>query len=82
VEENVSWTMKFPSGAVASCMTTYGANMNPFFRVHGSRGVITCDPAFNYSGQHLVGQIQGQGAIDIPSTGKDPYQFTPQADHP
>ena len=24
VEENVSWTMKFPSGIVASCNTTYG----------------------------------------------------------
>src|SRR5882757_757806 len=25
VEENASWTMKFPSGVIASCTTTYGA---------------------------------------------------------
>jgi len=35
VEENVSWTMKFPSGVVASCNTTYGAPMPGFYRVHG-----------------------------------------------
>ena len=81
VEENVSWTMKFPSGAVASCVTTYGSSMNPFFRVYGSKGVMNCEPAFNYSGQHMMAQIQGQPVIDIPSTGKDPYQFTAQADH-
>ena len=38
VEENDSWTMKFPSGIVASCNTTYGANMDGFYRVHGSKG--------------------------------------------
>ena len=38
VEENVSWTMKFPSGALASCSTTYGASINGFYRVHGSLG--------------------------------------------
>jgi len=32
VEENVSWTMKFPSGVVASCNTTYGAPMPGFYR--------------------------------------------------
>jgi len=31
VEENVSWTMKFPSGVVASCNTTYGAPMPGFY---------------------------------------------------
>jgi len=38
VEENVAWTMRFPSGIVASCSTTYGANMEGFFRVYGSKG--------------------------------------------
>ena len=32
VEENVSWTMKFPSGVVASCATTYGARMEGFMQ--------------------------------------------------
>ena len=53
VEENLSWTMKFPSGIVASCATTYGAQMGGFFKVHGAKGWIGADPAFNYDGQHL-----------------------------
>lgn len=38
VEENVSWSMHFPSGIVASCSTTYGANMEGYFRVYGPKG--------------------------------------------
>src|ERR1700723_4209814 len=44
VEENVSWTMKFPSGALASCNTTYGASMNGFYRGHGSLGFLYAEP--------------------------------------
>ena len=43
VEENLSWTMKFPLGVVASCNTSYGAQMNGFYRVHGSLG--SCMPS-------------------------------------
>ena len=53
VEENVTWTMKFPSGIVASCNTTYGANMEGFYRVHGSKGWLQVDSAFVYEGLRL-----------------------------
>jgi predicted dehydrogenase len=81
VEETLSWTMKFPSGAVADCVTTYGANMPGYFRVYGSKGMMHCDSAFGYQGQHLTAQFQGGAPIDMPSTAKDPSQFPPQADH-
>ncbi len=81
VEETLSWTMKFPSGAVADCVTTYGANMPGYFRVYGSKGIMHCDSAFGYQGQHLTAQIQREQPIDMPSTAKDPSQFPPQADH-
>jgi len=80
VEENVSWTMKFPSGVVASCNTTYGAEMPGFFRVHGSKGMIHMEPAFAYQGLHLKAQIQGEPFIDEPNNQKDPYQFVLEAD--
>ena len=57
VEENVSWTMKFPSGVVASCNTSYGAPMNGFYRVHGSMGYLYAEPAFPYQGLHLTAQF-------------------------
>ncbi len=80
VEENVAWTMKFPSGAVASCSTTYGAPMDGYFRVHGSKGALECDPAFNYDRLRLRGFASGV-RIDESETTPDPYQFQAEADH-
>ena len=40
IEENISWTMTFPSGVLASCNSTYGAGMPGFYRVHGSQGML------------------------------------------
>jgi predicted dehydrogenase len=86
VEENVSWTMKFPSGALASCNTTYGASMNGFYRVHGSMGYLYAEPAFSYQGLHLTGMISNPAggkplSLDEPNTTQDPSQFTAQADY-
>lgn len=81
VEENVSWIMKFPSGIVASCNTTYGANMPGFYRVHGSKGMLHVEPAFAYQGLHLKAQIQGEPPIDEPNNDRDPSQFVREADH-
>ncbi len=81
VEENVSWTMRFPSGVVASCSTTYGAKMEGFVKVHGSKGVLHMEPAFGYQGLHLMANINGQPAIDDQNTEKDPYQFVLEADY-
>ncbi|HUV68371.1 MAG TPA: Gfo/Idh/MocA family oxidoreductase [Terracidiphilus sp.] len=80
VEENDSWTMKFPSGIVASCATTYGAQMDGYFRVYGSKGSIEVDPAFNYDGVHLRGELSGVKIDDL-NTSRDPYQFQAEADH-
>jgi predicted dehydrogenase len=80
VEENLSWTMKFPSGVVASCNTTYGSLLLGYFKVHGSKGWIEASPAFNYDGQHLHAEYGGT-VLDEPNPAKDPYQFQPQAQH-
>jgi predicted dehydrogenase len=81
VEENLSWTMKFPSGIVASCSTTYGANMPGTYRVHGSKGYLNLEPAFAYEGIHLTAHIQGEPPIDQPNPERDPIQFQREADH-
>jgi len=80
VEENVSWTMKFPSGIVASCNTTYGAGMEGLYRVHGSKGWLEAGPAFNYQGLRLHGEFNGI-KLDEPNPVRDPSQFQAQADH-
>jgi predicted dehydrogenase len=80
VEENVSWAMRFPSGIVASCATTYGAPMDGFFRVHGSKGWLEVDQAFVYEGLHLRAQFGGT-KLDEPNPARDPSQFQAEAEH-
>ena len=86
VEENVSWTMRFPSGIVASCTTTYGASMDGYVRIHGAEGMLELSPAFSYQGIHLTGMTTGSDGkskepVDMPEPIKDPQQFTHQADY-
>jgi predicted dehydrogenase len=81
VEETLSWTMKFPSGALASCATTYGSAMSGYFRVRGSRGTILMDPAFNYDKLHLSAQFEGGETVDFAPDDPDPMEFLRQADH-
>jgi predicted dehydrogenase len=80
VEENVSWTMKFPSGIVASCNTTYGANMEGFYRVHGSKGWLEVDSAFVYEGLRLRADFEGK-QLDEPNPARDPSHFQAEAEH-
>lgn len=80
VEENDGWTMRFPSGIVASCNTSYGALMNGYFRVHASKGWIDLD-GFNYSGMHLTAALASGEKIDQPDPIRAPGQFTTEADY-
>jgi len=80
VEENVSWTMHFPSGIVASCSTTYGANMEGYFRVYGSKGWLQVNNAFVYEGLHLRADLSGK-QLDEPNPARDPSHFQAEAEH-
>jgi predicted dehydrogenase len=65
VEETIAWTMKFPAGTLATCSTSYGADMEGFYRIHGSKGVMTVQPAFSYDAIHMVGQIGDEPVDDL-----------------
>lgn len=85
VEENLAWTMKFPSGAVASCTTTYGASMPGYYKVFGSKGWLEVDE-FGYQGLHLTANYRNDRnapatKIDERNPELDPKQFTRQVDH-
>jgi len=80
VEENVAWTMRFPSGIVASCTTTYGANMPGYFHVYGSKGWLRVDNAFVYEGLHLTAEYGGT-KIDELNPARDPSHFVAEAGH-
>lgn len=81
VEENLSWTMRFPSGIVASCTTSYGCNMlGGYYRVYGAKGWLEVDNAFIYEGQRLRADFSGT-QLDEPNPARDPSQFQAEAEH-
>lgn len=50
VDETISWQMRFPSGVIANCNTSYNVNGINHYRAYAERGWFGMDPAFNYGG--------------------------------
>ena len=79
--------MKFPSGILASCNTSYGSQMDGYYRVHGTKGWLDLTPAFIYEGIHMTGKIHGAKRgdpaqqIDEPEKERDPAHFTREGDY-
>lgn len=60
VEETVSFMLRFPSGAIAQCATSYGAHETKDLRVRLERGWIELENAFAYRGQRMrIGRRSG-----------------------
>ena len=72
--------MKFPSGIVASCNTTYGGAMQGYYRVHGSKGWLEVDNAFAYDGLRLRAEFAGT-KLDELNPAHDPSHFMAEAAH-
>jgi predicted dehydrogenase len=81
IEENMVWTMKFPSGALANCTTTYGAGIGPYFRIVGSKGSLLSEPSWNYDGLKMTVRMQGQPPAEVVNPERNPAQFVREADH-
>jgi predicted dehydrogenase len=57
VEETIAFELRFASGIVASCLSTYGFNCNRF-RLYGTEGQLESEPFQAYQGSRLW---QGHG---------------------
>ena len=53
VEETVNFMLRFPSGVVANCATSYGMHESRLLRVHTPAGAISLDGAFAYEDKQL-----------------------------
>lgn len=53
VPETVSFLLRYPSGVLAACECSFGTERASSFRVLGTLGSLTMDPAFSYRGQRL-----------------------------
>jgi predicted dehydrogenase len=65
VDESITWTMRFPSGVLAHCSTSYNFNGLNRFRVHAENGWFGMDPAFSYNDNRLE---TSRGSITLPET--------------
>jgi len=87
VDENVSWTLRFPSGVLATGSSSYGTVMPGYFKVFGTKGSLEMNPAFNYDGLKLratyfTGEKDAPPVvIDEANPEKDPMHFVREADH-
>ncbi len=77
VEEGVVWSMRFPSGAVANCSSSYLVAEAKRIHVQGSEGTVTLDPATDYYVRNLfLSTEEEQRQIIVPN----PNQFAAMLD--
>jgi predicted dehydrogenase len=79
VEELLNFQLRFPSGILATCVSSYGSGHNRY-RVTATRGWLELEPAISYSGQQMRVSQGGRVEERVPPTPpKD--QFAGQLDH-
>ena len=82
IEETVHFQLRFPSGLMAQCSSSYGAHLSRFLRVNGSSGWAEMSPAFSYGGLRLRGSslVDGQETAFEPGI-READQFMREIDH-
>lgn len=87
VEESILWTMRFPSGVLAQCMSSYSTFNSKRYRVLGEKGYLEMDPAFAYKGLQLKRSKLAEGTDAILAPGieqlaaTEKNQFALEMDH-
>jgi len=71
VEETITWTMEFPSGAKAECLMSYNKNANKL-RVEAENGWYELSPAYAYRG--IAGRTS-KGPMDLPQVNQQARQM-------
>ena len=79
VEDRIDFMLRFPSGIIANCVSSYSSNHNGY-RVIGTKGYIDMEPATPYEGQRMMIRKDGQTTPRV-LTPTGPNQFVGQLDH-
>jgi predicted dehydrogenase len=77
VEENITFQLRFPSGILANCVSSYGTNFNKY-RVCKPRGAFELDPATPYTGLRMR-VFRGNNVEDRSLPQRDHFQL--EMDH-
>lgn len=78
VEENVNFTLRFPSGVLANCTSSYGYSDTKRIQVFGSEGTLELSPATDYYQHRLfveTKKVREERNID------EKNQFALEMDH-
>ena len=82
VEETIAFTLRFPSGVIANCFSSYGAHEAKDLRIRLEKGWIAVDNAFAYEGQRLqIAQRNGNSEQVNELRLSPKNQFTLEIDH-
>jgi predicted dehydrogenase len=71
VEETTLFQLRFPSGIIANCSSSYGSSTRSHFRALAPEGYFELDPAMNYTGNRMR-VSKGPSLEEV---------FHPQVDH-
>jgi len=78
VEETVAFQLRFPSGVLANCSSSYGYEGVKRFQAFGSKGSLILDPATDYYEHNLELKLE-DGTQDVKI--KEGNQFAAEIDH-
>jgi glucose-fructose oxidoreductase len=79
VEDRIDWQMRFPSGLIANCVSSYSSGHNAY-RVTGTKGWVGMEPATPYEGHQMWARANGRTEqISMKPAAKS--QFVAQLDH-
>ncbi|WP_229487696.1 Gfo/Idh/MocA family protein [Pseudoduganella lutea] len=82
VEESCQFVLRFPSGFIASCSTSYAAHKSQMFRLNGADAWAEMNPGYAYHGNRLrISRVVDgkEQASDIQA--EEQNQFTAELDH-
>lgn len=82
LDETFSFMLRFPSGVIANCATSYGAHESKDLRIQLEKGWISLENAFAYTGHCLrIGRRQGDHKTVTEWRLPAKNQFTLEIDH-
>ena len=82
VEDVCAFTLRFPSGAVATCSSGYSFHKSAQMRVMMPEAWVELDPAFSYGGLAMrIGRKAGQASAVEERRFPDRNQFATEMDH-
>ncbi|MCR0980814.1 Gfo/Idh/MocA family protein [Roseomonas populi] len=82
IEESVSFMLRFPSGVIANCLSSYDSFNDKSMTLHFEKGTVEMPDAFSYHGQQMyVSRREGGVAVREQKRIEPKNQFALELDH-